>query len=231
MPDENTPAGETPPPSWFIDEGIPGAGDRPAWLGEKFKTVKDLANSYSELEKKFGTPPDEYDFSKSKRIDPEFEGFKDLKQMAKEKRIPQDFMDKMQETYDKYAEVNTVDYEAETAKLGENAKDRLSTLDNWAKANLSAEAADALLRNINTADAFKALEEIRGKMMGDATLIPNGNDGGSASGAASVADLQKELANPANLLKYKSDPNYVKDYQARLAAAAKSSGYIDKLGG
>lgn len=233
MPDDinNPPAGEAPPPSWFIDEGIPGAGDRPAWLGDKFKSVADLAKSYKELEQKFGEVPGEYDFSISKRIDPDFEAFNDLKQMAKEKRIPQDFMTKMQETYEKYAEANTINYEAEKAKLGEKADERLSTLDNWAKANLSAEAAESLIGAIGTAGAVKALEEIRSKMMGDATLIPNGNDPGSSVGTATIADLQKELSNPANLLKYKSDPSYVKDYQARLAAAAKNSGFVDKTAG
>jgi hypothetical protein len=41
--------------------GQPGgdAGERPAWLPEKFKTPEDLAKSYTELEKKLGKPREE----------------------------------------------------------------------------------------------------------------------------------------------------------------------------
>ena len=78
MPDETpnpngtevtTPASDAP--SWFIDEGRAGVGERPSWLSDKFKTAADMAKSYSELEKKFGTAPEEYDFSKARFIDPD----------------------------------------------------------------------------------------------------------------------------------------------------------------
>lgn len=238
MPDEITPpAGEqttpaTPEPpaaNWFIDEGMPGMGDRPSWLGEKFKTVKDLAASYSELEKKFGSAPEDYDLSKSKYLDPDYTPFDDLKKFAKEKRIPQEFIDKTLETFDKYFDEFAVDFNEETAKLGENAQERLKTVDNWAKANLSKDSYEALNSSLKTAEAFKALEELRGKMMSEATTIPNGNDGGGAATAATITELQAELS--ANLTKYKTDAAYRKDYQSRLDAASKSAGYVDKTGG
>lgn len=225
MTDENN--GGTPPatPSWFIDEGIPGVGDRPEWLGEKFKSAADLAKSYNELEKRVGTAPDAYDFSKSKYIDPEFASFKELQDYAKNKRVPQDVMDKVIESVDKYLDEFSTDEQAEYQKLGSDYKQRLTLLDNWAKANLSAEAHEALTKNVRTADGIKAIEEIRKKMMDSGSKVPNGNEGSSDNGIT-IADIQKEMS--LNLDKYKTDPVYRAELQARIAIAAKSSGYVDK---
>ena len=70
-------------PSWFLDEGIPGIGERPQWLNEKFKTAADLAKSYNELEKKFSQAPEEYDLSKSKFLDGDYEPIQDLLKISK----------------------------------------------------------------------------------------------------------------------------------------------------
>jgi len=229
MTEEATPP-VTPPeaPTWFIDEGVPGVGARPAWLNEKFKTVADLGKSYSELEKKVGTAPEDYDFSKSKYIDPDYVPFQELKQIAKDKRVPQDVMDKMLESFDKYMDEFSINPDEEMQKLGENAKDRITTLDNWAKANLSKDSYEALTSNLRNADSIKALEELRGKMMSNTPQVPNGNDAG-VHNTATLDDIKLELSN--NLEKYKSDPNYRKDLQARLEVAAKNApGYIDKIG-
>lgn len=215
--------------SWFIDDGIPGVGDRPSWLNEKFKNVAHLAQSYSELEKKFGTAPDEYDLSKSKYIDPDYQPFQDFVTLAKEKRVPKDVVDKMLDSFDKYMDEFAVDPEEEIKKFGDNAQERLTVLDNWAQANLSKDSYEALSRNLKDVESLKALEEIRGKMMSNNTQVPPGNEGAQTS-IATVDDLQKEITNPANLKKYKEDENYRKDWQGRMANAAKTSNYIDKVG-
>jgi 23S rRNA maturation mini-RNase III len=217
-------------PKWFIDEGVPGVGDRPTWLSEKFKTTADLAKSHHELEKRLGSVPEDYDLSRSKYLDPDYEPFHELKKFAKDKRVPQDVFDKMIDSVDKYMdEFNTEDDQRdEIVKLGPNAKERLTTLNNWAKANLSNESFEALTGNLKTADAVKALEELRSKMMSSTPQVPNGNDG-AVHNAASVEDLKIELNN--NYQKYKTDENYRKDWQSRLDVAAKNSpGYVDKMG-
>ena len=107
------------------------------------------------------------------------------------------------------------------------AQARIKTLDNWAQANLSKDAYEALTGNIRTAGQIKALEELRGKMMSDQPQVP-GNSGGVAN-AASVADIQQEISQ--NLAKFKSDDGYRKDVQKRLEVAVKNTpGYVDKLG-
>jgi len=230
---ENANENQTPPeqsnePAWFIDEGIPGNGPRPSWLNEKFKTVADLSKSYSELEKKVGHAPEDYDFSKSKYLDADYVPFQELQQIAKDKRVPQEVMDKMLESVDKYMDEFSTDYSEEIKKLGDNAQERVTVLDNWAKANLSKDSYEAITSNIRSADAVKALEELRGKMMSNIPQIPNGN-AAATNNSASLEDIKIELAN--NLPKFKSDPVYRKDLQTRLEVAAKNNpGYIDKMG-
>lgn len=228
MSNETPPNALTPPPTWFIDEGIPGTGNRPSWLPDKFKTAADLGKSYGELEKKVGTVPEDYDFSKSRYLDPDYVPFQELKQIGKDKRVPQEFMDKMLESVDKYMDEFKTDYNEEIKKLGDNAHDRLITLDNWAKANLSNDSYEALSGNLRSAEAIKALEELRGKMMSSSPQVPNGNDG-AVHNAASLDDLKLELSN--NLPKYKSDPAYRKDLESRIQVAAKNApGFVDKVG-
>lgn len=228
MSEENNPiiASEVSP-SWYIDEGRPGVGDRPEWLGEKFKSAADLAKSYTELEKKFGTPPENYDFSKSKFIDPDYVPFQEFLQLARDKRVPQDVIDKMLTSFDKYMDEFSIDYTEEAKKLGDNAKERLSTLDNWAKANLSLESYEALTTNLKNAEGIKALEELRGKVMSSNTMIPNGNDS-AVNSTQTLDDIRSELSR--NLEKYKTDVVYRNDIQSRLGIAAKASGYVDKIG-
>lgn len=225
MTEENN---EAPQPTWFIDDGIPGVGDRPSWLNEKFKTVADLGKSYNELEKKVGIAPESYDFSKSKYLDPDYVPFQELQKVAKDKRVPQEFMDKMIESVDKYMDEFSTDYNEEIKKLGDNAKDRLNILDNWAQANLSKGSYEALTANIRDADSIKALEELRGKMMMNNPQVPNGNANANST-KQSVEDLKAELVD--NMEKYKTDVNWRKNWQAKLEVAVKNEpGYIDKVG-
>jgi len=215
-------------PSWFIDEGIPGTGDRPAWLPEKYKTAAQLGKHVQELEKRLGTVPEDYDLSKSKFLDPDYEPFDQLKKIAKEKRVPQEVFDAMLQSVDKYMEEFSTDYSSELQKLGDNGQERVTKLDNWAKANLTKEAYEALSNTIRTADQIKALEELRGKMMAENTQVPSGNTG-QITNPATVDEVQKEIG--LNLQKFKTDENYRKDVQKRLEVAVKNSpGYVDKIG-
>lgn len=215
-------------PKWFIDNGIPGIGERPSWLPEKFNNVADLAKSHSELDKLFGAVPKDYDMSKSKYLDPDYVPFHELKQIAKDKRVPQDVFDKMIESLDKYMDEFKTDHNEEISKLGANAMERLEILNNWAKANLSDESYEALVNNLRTAESVKAIEELRRRMMSSNPQVPNGNTGAIA-GNTSLEDLKLELTN--NLSKYKTDPNYRKDLQSRLEVASKNAGgFVDKMG-
>ena len=215
-------------PTWFIDEGVPGQGPRPAWLPDKFKTVADLSKSFTELEKKLGHVPEEYDFKKSKHLNPEYAPFVELQQLAKDKRTPKDVIDKMIDSVDSFLDQTKIDPEKELAKLGDNGKDRIALVDNWAKANLSKESSEALIGSPRTAETIKALEELRGKMMSNTTHVPGGNEN-AASGVPTLDEVKAELS--TNLEKYKTDPKYRADLSGRLELAAKNTpGFVDKVG-
>ena len=137
-------------------------------------------------------------------------------------------MDKLNDSLNKYVDEFSTNEDEEIKKLGDNAAERLKTLDNWAKANLSQESYNALTSNLRNADSIKALEELRGKMMSSTPQIPNGNDG-AVHNTATLDDIKMELSN--NLAKYKADPVYRKDIENRLTVAAKNApGFVDKVG-
>lgn len=194
--------------NWWIDDGIPGQGDRPDWLPAKFKSVKDLGNSYKHLEQRFGEVPKSYSFEAAMDwADPDYEPFEEMAQFAKENHVSQRVMDKFLGTVGKYLNEFKPDYEAERAKLGENAIERLTTLDNWAKTNLSEKSYMALFDNLKSAEAVEAIEEIRTKMLGNKTTIP-GFSPEHSSESMTVDAVKNEMS--MNYDKYKNDPAYRK---------------------
>lgn len=215
----------TPTASWWWDKATPGQGDRPEWLPDKYKSVEDVAKAYKELEKKFGTAPEQYDWSKGQSwIDPEYEPFQEMAAFAKSKHVPQEVFDSMLDSMGKYLDEFNINYEEEKAELGENAVERLTVLNNWAKSNFSEDTYHALTDNMKTASAVKAIEEMRTKMIENKTTIPTGNE--TTHPTYSLEDVQQELKD--NLQKYKDDPNYRKQIQAKFGQVANQSKYVDK---
>ena len=231
IPPQSTLPNESP--KWWIDEGVPGTGDRPEWLPSKFKHVKDVVTSLSELEKRLGSAPvEDYDFGEyGDAFDKEHEAFKELTAFAKEKRVPQDVFTKMLESVAKYGKSFVPDEGSEKAKLGADADRRLEVLNNWAKANLSESSYNALSANLTSADAVIAMEEVRAKMIGTTTpSIPNGSTQQEAV-QESVKDLATELQ--SNFIKYKENEVYRSDWKRRNEAAVRregGAGYVDKQG-
>lgn len=218
----------TSEPSWWWDKSTPGTGDRPDWLPNQFKSAEDAARSYQELSKKVGTAPDVYDFSAGAGwVEPDYEPMQELAAYAKSKHVPQDVFDKMLGTVGKYLDEFKIDYNEEKAALGENAEDRLKTINNWAKSNFSEDTFHALTAHMQTADAVKAIEEIRAKMIENMTTIPTGNEDAGA-GMESLEDIQSEMA--ANLEKYQNDAKYRREITAKIERASKQNngGYVDK---
>lgn len=202
-------------PTWWIADGKPGDGDRPDWLPEKFKSVEDLSKSYHELEKQFTKMPEDYDLTKAKWIDPDYEPFKEFTDLARKNRVPNEVMDKMLDSVGKYLDEFSINYEEEKSLLGDNAKERLALINNWAKSNLSEDSYFALTSNLKTADSIKALEELRAKMLGNNTMIPGNND--PVTETASVEDIEQEMAD--NLDKYQKDARYRKEITQKIERA------------
>ncbi len=212
-------------PTWHWDENTPGTGDRPDWLADKFKTVADAAKSYSELEKRVGSAPSEYSLEKGAGwIDADYVPFQDMLSLAKSKHVPQEVLDSMMESVGKYLDEFKIDPAEEKVRLGEKADERLGLLDNWIKSNFSPETQQAFASTLKTADAILALEEVRNKMLSNATTIPNSNHEAQPQGFT-LQDVQAEMTK--NLDKYKTDPVYRRELQAKMEIASKNSSYQD----
>lgn len=229
MPDLSADTEEVNTPDNSSDTTTPenSGSDRPEWLPEKFQTPAEMAKSYTELEKRLGMAPKEYDFSKGESwIDPNHQSFQDLANYAKSKNVPQDVMDKVLESMGSYLDEFQIDYDAEKEKLGKDANERLEKLINWTKANFSEDAYNAITDSLRDAEGVKALEEIRQKMLDANVTVPGGNED-SSSESSTLEDLQAEMTE--NLDKYKSDPKYRRDLDNRIAKIAEKSGtFTDK---
>ena len=220
------PGNHTPEASWWISEGNPGVGDRPEWLPEKFKSAADVAKSYSELEKRVGSAPKEYDISKAESwMDPAYEPFQEMMEYAKQKHVGQDVFDKVMESVTKYLDEFNIDYAEERTKLGDKAEERLGLLDNWAKSNFSEETYLALSNSIQTAYVIIALEEVINKMNSNTTVVPNSNHEMNKD-IPTMQDIQSEMNK--NLARYKTDSAYRRELLGKMEMAAKASGFSDK---
>lgn len=206
--------GSSDSPSWYWDENTPGSGERPSWLPTKYKSAADVAKAYTELQKRLGQAPNEYDFSKGEGwIEPDYEPFQHMAEFAKQNHVPQSVMDKMLETVGLYLDEFRTDIGEEKAKLGEKASERLQVLNNWAQSNLSEKAFQVLSGTMRTADAIEALEEIREKMLQNNTMVPGNNAASSGSGMT-MEEYRSELQ--ANYKKYKEDTHYRKEMERKL---------------
>jgi hypothetical protein len=205
-----------PEPTWWWDKDTPGDGERPEWLPGKYKSVEDTAKAFKELEKRLGSAPDKYDWSKgSGWIDEAYEPLQEMAEFAKSNHVPQAVFDKMLESVGTYLDEFNTDYEAEKAALGENAESRLKTVDNWAKANFSEDAYGSIIGNLRTAGDVKAIEEIRAKMIDNNTKIPTGNE--VAEAPLDMEAVQTELN--ANIKKYETDKAYRAEIEAKIRKA------------
>jgi len=209
-------------PSWWWDKATPGTGDRPDWLPSQFKSAEDASRSYSELSKKIGTAPDTYDWGAGKSwVEPDYVPMQELAAFAKSNHVPQGVFDKMLDTVGKYLDEFKVDYAEEKALLGENAEARINTLNNWAKSNFTENTFHALTANMQTADAVKAIEEIRNKMIENNTMIPTGNEN-LAEGIETLDDIENEMV--TNFAQYNSDAKYRRQITAKIEKIEKRKG-------
>lgn len=214
-----------PEPSWWWDENTPGQGERPSWLPDKYKSAEDVAKAYSELQKKLGSAPDQYDWSKGNNwVDPDYEPFHEMENYLRGKAVPQDVVDVMLTTVDKFLNEFNINQEEERKALGDNAPERLRILNNWVKANFSEETQEALISSMNTAASVKAIEEMRTMMIENNTTIPTGNEAPVPS--YSIEDVTREMQQ--NLEQYKNDPKYRAEIQAKFEKVSQQSSYVDK---
>lgn len=191
------------------------APERPEWLPEKFKAPEDLANAYSELQKKFSQgkhkAPEEYDTSifANANIPEDDELFNTYRDWAKENGISQDAFEQLAgkfiEMAGSEAEQAEISYQEEYKKLGNNADAVIKSMTDWAsslvrKGVWGQDDFEEFKIMGGTAQGLRALQKIR-SYYGDQAIPVSV---AQPEGLPSKDELQAMVGKP----EYNTDPSY-----------------------
>jgi len=178
---------------FFLSEGIKGSGDIPDWyIPDKYKSVSDQAKAYSELNKKFGgftgSPKDGYETPEGIESDDAL--LLELNEFAAKTNMSQDaYNDAWQLLSAQDQAVNEVNQEDELAKLGDNAHNRIKTVEGFLKNNLSSEVYEEARELVTNADSIKLVE-----MLVKATApVKLPIDGGESPTGITWSDIETEM--------------------------------------
>lgn len=164
------------------------ASERPEWLPEKYKTPEELAKAYKELESKIGKGQEGLREEIMKELEqtamadrPESKGDYQLPEDIDDSAVDSELLtwwadhafengysqEEFQQGVEKYMEAltgNVPDLEAESAKLGDTARDRIEAVTLFARKEFPQDVMPALERMCETAEGIIALEVIMEKM-------------------------------------------------------------------
>lgn len=216
---------------YFLAEGIKGIGEVPEWYNPKYGSVAEQAKGYSELEKKFGgftgAPKDGY--AAPEGIEPDDALLSELQEFATKTNMSQDAFSEAWELLSAQAgAVEEVSHEQEMAKLGDNAQQRIKTVEGFLKNNLDAEAYEKVSQKVTNADAIELIEEIV-KATAPAKLPI---DGGEHPAGLVWSDIETEMfkKNERGQLLRSVDPNHEAKIQAMMKEFGGDKPYQQMVG-
>jgi len=146
---------------YYLTDGIKGTGEVPEWLDTKYKSVADQAKGYSELSKKFGgfkgSPKDGY--TPPEGIESDDALYQELEAFATKTNMSADAFGEAWEllSAQDYA-AQEVNQEHELEKLGENAQERIKTVEGFMKNNLDPETYEQARDLVTSADTIALVE-------------------------------------------------------------------------
>ena len=207
---ETTATTGTTDAGWFHAEGVAGEGDAPEWLkGDKFKSVAAQAEAYKGLESKLGGfvgAPEEYEMSMPEGVEGDFfednplmDGFREI--AAKSNMSQDTFTDLLHSYISNEVAMGGTSMETEMAALGDNAQNRLKSIGEWGKANMSEDNYKGLLGITTTAEGVKAVEALIAKTR--TPQIPV-SDVATRDTSTNHSDLKARVADP----RYQTDPAF-----------------------
>lgn len=205
---------------------------RPEWLPEKYKSGEDLAKAYKELSSKLGNKDEEIrqsvadelkaesvknrpesigDYELPESIDTDNAADSELLQWwaghAFEQGFGQEEFEKGIEMYAQSSMSSGPDLEAEAAKLGENASDRIESASMFANKFFPEAALPAIERMCESHEGIIALEAIQEAMK-------DGSFSGDLAAPTSVTeDSLKEMMQDPRYWS-KNDPSFVREVEA-----------------
>ena len=227
---EQSTHGETEERDFVVAEDAAPA--RPEWLPENYKSGEDLAKAYKELESKLGTKEEDLraqfkeEFESTQNAErpasageyslPDFvddeaavdnELLKWWAEQSFDNGFGQDKFEKGIEMYLQTMEAAAPDLDAEAAKLGENADQRIESASMFATKFFPSETMPAIERMMETHEGVIAMEAIQ-EAMKDGTFT------GEANPAAGLSeDSLKEMMQDPRYWS-KNDPAFVRQVEA-----------------
>ena len=205
---------------WFLDDVTPGTGARPEWLDAKFKSVKDVVQSYKELEKRLGSnhgAPETYDPKEYGEMFAESPLLPNLTNKAKELKLSQETFEAVLSEFATYQKSLMPNIDEEMKKLGENPQRRLDTVNQWATNNLSPKAIETLGKISYTAEVVELMDELRQMHFNTASRVPTGAQAQEKFKVLTSAEVEAEMH--ANYPRYQADPSYRAEISRKFAQA------------
>ena len=147
---------------YFLSDGIKGTGETPEWLNtEKYKSVAEQAKGYAELSKRFGgfkgAPKDGYSLPEGVEKDDAL--YQELEAFATKNNMNGDAFTEAWELLSTQGQVaEQYNQEAELSKLGDNAQQRIKTVESFMKNNLDADTYEKARGLVNNAETIELVE-------------------------------------------------------------------------
>lgn len=216
---------ESAMPEWYVTEQLPGSGNKPEYLLDKFTNLGEQAKAFVELEKRMGgfkgAPKDGYNLEVisdrlQAELPPDAPLVKSLMDTAKSLNMSQEGFEKFMESIVTVQKSFQVDPQEELRKLGPDAEQQIGVLKQWAENNFAPEDVAVIQDMLNgPAEQIRVLQKMR--TLSPKSSVPTASEAATYVRPTTQKELQAELA--MNLSKYESDPRYRAEFLARLEKA------------
>ena len=149
---------------YFLSDNVKGVGEMPEWYkADKYKSVAEQAKAYTELEKKFGgftgAPKDGYQVYDGVESDDALWG--ELVEFGNSTNMSQSALNQAWELLTAQEQaIEEVSVEAEMAKLGDNAVERIKVVEQYMKNNLDSDTYEEVRYAVNSAESVKLIEAL-----------------------------------------------------------------------
>ena len=178
---------------YFLSDNIKGVGDTPEWYkADKYKSVAEQARAYTELEKKFGgftgAPKDGYELYDGVESDDAL--WSELVEFGTANNMNQSALHQAWELLTAQEEaVEQVSVEEEISKLGPNAAERITTVEQLMRNNLEPELYEKYRDVVTSAIMIEFIEDFSRSMRPAQLPI----DGYVEPGGIEWADIEAEM--------------------------------------
>ena len=178
---------------YFLSENIKGVGEMPEWYkADKYKSVAEQARAYTELEKKFGgftgAPKDGYELYDGVESDDAL--WAELVEFGTANNMNQSALHQAWELLTAQEEaIEQVSVEEEISKLGPNAAERITTVEQLMRNNLEPELYEKYRDVVTSAIMIEFIEDFSKSMR----PAPLPIDGYVEPGGIEWADIEAEM--------------------------------------